>query len=127
MVSRIIYSLRENTESVTVQEQPELIVNVRARRQALGLTQQQLAERAGISRQTLVAIEAGRLTPSVTVALRLARALGCTVDDLFALAEPPLLEAAGAGRTVVRTGSLARAPRPGRRDDRRLAGSRRGR
>ncbi|MCX2728225.1 helix-turn-helix domain-containing protein [Thermomicrobium sp. 4228-Ro] len=76
-----------------MQEQPELVVNVRARRQALGLTQQQLAERAGISRQTLVAIEAGRLTPSVTVALRLARALGCTVDDLFALAEPPLLEA----------------------------------
>ena len=76
-----------------MQEQPELVVSVRARRQALGLTQQQLAERAGISRQTLVAIEAGRLTPSVTVALRLARALDCTVDDLFALAEPPLLEA----------------------------------
>lgn len=76
-----------------MQGQRELLVHVRARRQALGMTQQQLAERAGISRQTLVAIEAGRLAPSVTVALRLARALGCAVDDLFGLAEPPLLEA----------------------------------
>ena len=64
MVSQIIYYLRESTESAAVQEQPELVVNVRARRQALGLTQQQLAERAGISRQTLVAIEAGRLIPA---------------------------------------------------------------
>ncbi|MCS7256495.1 MAG: substrate-binding domain-containing protein [Thermomicrobium sp.] len=80
-----------------MQEQPELIVNVRARRQALGLTQQQLAERAGISRQTLVAIEAGRLTPSVTIALRLARALDCTVEELFALPAPSLVEATLAG------------------------------
>lgn len=72
---------------------PELHVRVRERRQALGLTQQQLAQRAGVSRQTLVAIEAGRLTPSVTVALRLARVLGCSVEDLFALPEPQVVDA----------------------------------
>jgi putative molybdopterin biosynthesis protein len=71
----------------------QLIVRVRERRRSCGLSQQQLAERAGISRQTLVAIEAGRLTPSVAVALRLARALGCAVEELFSFAEPPLLEA----------------------------------
>ncbi len=68
-----------------VPDRSELLVNVRERRRAAGLTQQQLAERAGISRQALVAIESGKLTPSVAVALRLAHALGCTVEDLFAL------------------------------------------
>lgn len=58
-------------------------VRVRERRQAMGLSQAELAARAGIARQTLVAIEAGRLVPSVAVALRLARALGCRVEDLF--------------------------------------------
>jgi molybdate-binding protein/DNA-binding XRE family transcriptional regulator len=58
---------------------------VRERRLAHGLSQQELAGRAGLSRQALIAIEAGRLVPSVAVALRLARALHCRVDDLFAL------------------------------------------
>lgn len=62
-----------------------LQVHVRERRLALGLSQQELAGRAGLSRQALIAIEAGRLVPSVAVALRLARALRCRVDDLFAL------------------------------------------
>ncbi|GBD17345.1 hypothetical protein HRbin26_02265 [bacterium HR26] len=64
-----------------------LRVRVRERRLALGLSQQELAGRAGLSRQALIAIEAGRLVPSVAVALRLARALRCRVDDLFALPE----------------------------------------
>jgi Periplasmic molybdate-binding protein/domain len=52
-----------------------------------GLTQQDLAHRAGITRQTLSALETGRYVPSTTVALRLARALGCRVEDLFWLEE----------------------------------------
>jgi len=56
---------------------------VRERRQALGLTQAELAERAGISRSAVTAIEAARLVPSVAAALAVAEALGGTVEDLF--------------------------------------------
>ena len=52
-----------------------------------GLSQQELASRAGISRQAYSALESGRAVPSTEVALRLAQALGTTVDSLFFLPE----------------------------------------
>jgi putative molybdopterin biosynthesis protein len=55
----------------------------RAARLERGIGQGQLAREAGISRQALSAIEAGAYTPNVTVALRLARALGRSVESLF--------------------------------------------
>ena len=61
------------------------IVHVRRIRTARGVSQKELAARVGISRQSLVAVEAGRQSPSTTVALGLARALGCRVEDLFEL------------------------------------------
>ncbi|MCS7051989.1 MAG: helix-turn-helix domain-containing protein, partial [Thermomicrobium sp.] len=81
-------------------ERADLVIRIRERRRAAGLTQQRLAERAGVSRQALIAIEAGRLVPSVLVALRLARALGCTVEDLFGLSTPGRVEAELADPTV---------------------------
>jgi len=48
-----------------------------------GLNQTALAERAGISRQTLSVLESGRGQPSTLIALRLARVLGCRVEELF--------------------------------------------
>ncbi|PCC74758.1 transcriptional regulator of molybdate metabolism, XRE family [Nannocystis exedens] len=59
---------------------------VRAVREARGLSQSELAAAASLSRQSVGAIEAGRATPAVDVALRLARALDCRVEELFALA-----------------------------------------
>jgi molybdate-binding protein/DNA-binding XRE family transcriptional regulator len=56
---------------------------VRERREARGLSQIALAERARLTRQSIGAIEAGRATPAVDVALRIARALDCQVEDLF--------------------------------------------
>ncbi len=47
------------------------------------LTQAELAGLAGITRASVNAIEGGRMVPSVLLALKLARALGVTVDDLF--------------------------------------------
>src|SRR5689334_6786687 len=61
--------------------------NLKATRTRLGLSQQQLAEAAGITRQTIGGIEAGQYAPSATVALRLAKALGCRMEDLFWLEE----------------------------------------
>ncbi|MCB9668115.1 MAG: helix-turn-helix domain-containing protein [Alphaproteobacteria bacterium] len=63
----------------------DVVVRVRERRGALGLSQADLAGRIGISRQALAAVESGRSVPSTTVALGLARALGCAVEDLFGL------------------------------------------
>jgi putative molybdopterin biosynthesis protein len=59
---------------------------VRAMRQRLGLRQQELATKLGVSRQTLSAIEAGTTAPSTIIALDLARVLQCRVEDLFSLA-----------------------------------------
>jgi DNA-binding XRE family transcriptional regulator len=56
---------------------------VKAYRQGRGWTQAELAERAGVSRAAVSALEVGRLVPSVAAALALARALGCTVEALF--------------------------------------------
>jgi putative molybdopterin biosynthesis protein len=64
-----------------------------AMRRARGLSQRALAEAAGITRQAVGAVEAGRMQPSVSIALRLARALGTSVEALFGdepAAEPPL-------------------------------------
>src|SRR6267378_8616198 len=48
-----------------------------------GLKQSELAKRAGISRQTLSVLESGRGQPSTSIALHLARVLGCRVEELF--------------------------------------------
>lgn len=61
---------------------------VRQLRLSSGLTQVELAARAGVSRQLVAAVEAGQNTPSVDAALRLAHALGTSVEELFADAEP---------------------------------------
>lgn len=63
----------------------EVRVGVRAAREARGWTQGELAARVGVSRQTINYLEQGRYTPSVLLALKLARALECRVEDLFAL------------------------------------------
>ena len=51
------------------------------------LTQQQLADRVSVSRQTIVAIERGDYSPSVKLALLLASTLKATVEELFELEE----------------------------------------
>ncbi len=61
---------------------------MRELREARGLSQTDLAARAGLSRQSLGAIEAGRATPGVDVALCLGRVLGCRVETLFEADEP---------------------------------------
>jgi putative transcriptional regulator len=72
---------------------------IRVARASAGLTQAQLAEAVGVSRQTVVAMEAGNYAPSVYLALRVAATLGTTVEDLFVVAEP-----AGARELLRRSG-----------------------
>src|SRR5262249_25973242 len=63
--------------------------SVKARRLGRSWSQAELAERAGISRPAVSAIEMRRLVPSVTTALALARVLECTVEGLFHPHESP--------------------------------------
>ena len=70
-----------------------LDTRLRSRRRAAGLSQTALAERTGVSRQAIVAIEGGRNAPSTMLSLRLARALECRVEDIFHLTPPDVLQA----------------------------------
>jgi putative transcriptional regulator len=51
------------------------------------MTQQQLADRVGVTRQTIISIERGKYKPSIELALRLARVFGTSVEALFELDE----------------------------------------
>lgn len=55
----------------------------RHRRQLHDMTQQELAERVGVTRQTILSIEGGRYNPSVGLALRIAETFGVPVEALF--------------------------------------------
>jgi putative molybdopterin biosynthesis protein len=61
---------------------------LRLARQARGLSQQQLAMMAGVSRQAISRIESGASDPSLRVAFTLASALGMTIEELFGAGEP---------------------------------------
>lgn len=56
---------------------------LRVARAERGLSQEQLARAAGVSRQTISSIEKGQYGPSALLAFRLARVLGTPVDELF--------------------------------------------
>lgn len=56
---------------------------IKDRRTELGLTQAELAEQVGVTRKTVNTVENGVFTPSTTLALKLARALGVSVEQLF--------------------------------------------
>jgi putative transcriptional regulator len=57
--------------------------DVRERRLERGLIQSELASELGVSRQTINSIETGRYTPSLPLALALARFFGVTVEEVF--------------------------------------------
>jgi len=59
--------------------------HVKQHRARLNLTQQELGDRVGVTRQTILAIEKEHYVPSALLAFLLARELGMSVDDLFEL------------------------------------------
>jgi DNA-binding XRE family transcriptional regulator len=61
--------------------------HVKQHRARLNLSQEALAERVGVSRQTILAIEKNYYVPSALLAFRIAKALGMRTDDLFELEE----------------------------------------
>lgn len=58
-------------------------------RAKLGVNQQEMGRLVGVSRQTISLIERGDYSPSVALALKLAKTCGCTVEDIFSYEEEP--------------------------------------
>ncbi|MFN0073928.1 MAG: substrate-binding domain-containing protein [Chloroflexota bacterium] len=73
--------------SARLPQSGSLDVYLRMARVRAGMSQGDLATRAGVTRQAISAIESGKTAPTMGVALRLARALGCRVDELFRLVD----------------------------------------
>ena len=65
---------------------------LKERRAALGVNQQELGRMAGVSRQTISLIERGDYSPSVTLALKLAKLCRTTVEELCCLRENRIKE-----------------------------------
>ena len=59
--------------------------NLKVLRAKHGLTQEQLAEKAGVTRKTINTVETGRFVPSTVLALKLARVFEVPVEDVFSL------------------------------------------
>ena len=63
----------------------KLLNSLEGSRKSAGLTQQELSELAEVSRKSINAIENGIYVPSTVLALKIARTLNCSVEDLFEL------------------------------------------
>tara|TARA_B100000927_G_C16420450_1_gene451134 strand:+ start:675 stop:893 length:219 start_codon:yes stop_codon:yes gene_type:complete len=63
----------------------KLVNNLEELRKNAGLTQQELSERAEVSRKSINAIENGVYVPSTVLALKISKTLKCKVEDLFRL------------------------------------------
>ena len=84
----MIPDLMSSIMATTVQpaaSPPQYENRLRERRQSLRLSQKQLADMAGITRQAVSAVEANQYSPATSVALQLARALRCRVEELFSI------------------------------------------
>ena len=69
----------------------KLLNSLEGLRKSAGLTQQELSELAEVSRKSINAIENGIYVPSTVLALKIARTLKCSVEDLFELTKLPEL------------------------------------
>ena len=69
--------------SIFTQRHQEFIAFIASVRKAADITQVELAGRVGVTRQTLIAIEQGRYSPTLELAFQIARVFGVGLDDVF--------------------------------------------
>lgn len=62
---------------------PRLVTHIKELRQQLGLTQEELADRVGVRRETIVHLEAGRYNPSLKLAWEIAQLFGQPIEQVF--------------------------------------------
>lgn len=63
---------------------------IREYRAKIGITQEELAARVGVRRETVVFLEKGKYNPSLKLAWRVARELGATIEEIFVFGEEDL-------------------------------------
>lgn len=56
-------------------------------RMEANMTQEQLSQKVGVSRQSIVAIELGKYNPSLELAFKIARVFNCSIEDIFLFEE----------------------------------------
>lgn len=56
-------------------------------RKAMKLTQEDLAKRVGVSRQSIIAIESGKYNPSLELAYNISKVFDCTIEEVFIFGE----------------------------------------
>jgi DNA-binding XRE family transcriptional regulator len=64
-----------------------MVTRMREYRAKLNMTQDELAARVGVRRETIVNMENGRYNPSLRLAMDVAKVFSCTVEDVFAFVE----------------------------------------
>lgn len=64
-------------------QKEQVINNVTEYRKRANMTQQELADHVSVSRQTIISIEKGNYTPSVLLALKIAKTLSAQVQEIF--------------------------------------------
>ncbi len=65
--------------------------NIRIERAIKNITQAELAEQVGVSRQTINTIESNKYVPSTVLALKIARVFGKSVEEIFSLEENDMI------------------------------------
>jgi len=65
----------------------EITNHIKEYRSRMGWTQEELAKKAGVSRQSIVSIEKGKYIPSLPLALKFSELFGCSTDILFQIKE----------------------------------------
>lgn len=61
-------------------------------RQKLGITQEEFADKIGVSRQTVVSIEKGKYNPSMVLGFRIAKLFNVTVEEIFIMEDDDYVE-----------------------------------
>jgi len=68
-------------------KESKIITNLKSVRESIGMTQQELADRIGIRRETILHLENNRYNPSLEMALKIAQVFDLQVEELFQLKE----------------------------------------
>lgn len=66
-------------------KESKIITNLKSVRESIGMTQQELADRIGIRRETILHLENNRYNPSLEMALKIAQVFDLRVEELFQL------------------------------------------
>ena len=86
MTNKVVKMTKMHVKRKGVGEMP-LLNRLKKHRARIGVNQAELGRMAGVSRQTISLIERGDYSPSVTLALKLAGILECSVEDIFTYCE----------------------------------------